>query len=269
MNSDLEPEKRSPQGHDAPDEVPEPVVIGMSDIIAALRAGWRDFLCAPAFGLFFAGFYVMGGLVMAAVSMAAGEEWWLIPFVVGFPLIAPFAAVGLYDVSRRIEEAEPLIWREILATVFAQKDRQVPSMAMVVLLLFMFWVFVAHTIFALFLGTSALTNITSSPDILMQGRGLAMLLTGGVIGAIFAAALFSFTVVGLPLILDREVDFITAIITSIRAVMLNPVILSIWGAMVAALLIVGMAPFFIGLLVVLPVLGHASWHIYRRLMPDE
>ena len=255
--------------HNAPDEMPEPAKIGFDAIGGSLRAGWRDFMRAPGYGLFFSAFYVLGGLVLTAVAAASGQEWWLMPFIVGFPLVAPFAAVGLYEVSRRLEAGEPLIWREVMGTVFAQKDRQLPSMAMVVLLMFMFWVFVAHTTFALFMGVSALTNVTSSPEMLLQGRGLIMLLVGTLIGAGFAAVLFSFTVVGLPLLLDREVDFITAIITSIKAVMLNPVVLAVWGLVIAAILLAGMLPLFLGLFIALPVLGHASWHMYRQLMPDD
>lgn len=240
----------------------------MRDISDALSAGWRDFRRAPAFGLLFSAFYVLGGMAIAAVALASGREWWLIPFVLGFPLIAPFAAVGLYEVSRRIEAEEPLDWPAVIGVVFAQKDRQVPSMAMVILLLFMFWVFVAHTIFALFMGVSALTNVTSSAEILLTGRGLLMLLIGTLIGGGFAAVLFAFTVVGLPVLLEREVDFITAIIASIRAVAANPVVMVAWAAIIAALLAVGMVPFFLGLFIALPVLGHASWHVYRRLMPD-
>lgn len=255
--------------HNAPDEMPEPAKIGFDAIGGSLRAGWRDFMRAPGYGLFFSAFYVLGGLVLTAVAAASGQEWWLMPFIVGFPLVAPFAAVGLYEVSRRLEAGEPLIWREVMGTVFAQKDRQLPSMAMVVLLMFMFWVFVAHTTFALFMGVSSLTNVTSSPEMLLQGRGLIMLLVGTLIGAGFAAVLFSFTVVGLPLLLDREVDFITAIITSIKAVMLNPVVLAVWGLVIAAILLAGMLPLFLGLFIALPVLGHASWHMYRQLMPDD
>ncbi|MCT4333545.1 DUF2189 domain-containing protein [Paracoccus sp. YLB-12] len=255
-------------GPDLPDELPAPVKIGMRDISDALSAGWRDFRRAPAFGLLFSAFYVLGGMAIAAVALASGREWWLIPFVLGFPLIAPFAAVGLYEVSRRIEAEEPLDWPAVIGVVFAQKDRQVPSMAMVILLLFMFWVFVAHTIFALFMGVSALTNVTSSAEILLTGRGLLMLLIGTLIGGGFAAVLFAFTVVGLPVLLEREVDFITAIIASIRAVAANPVVMVAWAAIIAALLAVGMVPFFLGLFIALPVLGHASWHVYRRLMPD-
>ncbi|KGJ04107.1 membrane protein [Paracoccus halophilus] len=248
--------------------MPLPETIGFDTIPQVLAAGWRDFRRAPAFGLLFAAFYVAGGLVLAAVALASGQEWWLMPFVVGFPLIAPFAATGLYEVSRRIETDRPLIWREILGIVMAQKDRQVPSMAMLILLMFMFWVFVAHTIFALFMGVSSLTNVTSSFELLFQGRGLTMLLVGSIVGAGFAMMLFSITVVGLPLIMDREVDLVSAMIASFQAVGRNLPVLLVWALIIAGLLFIGMLPLFLGLFVALPVLGHASWHMYRRLMPD-
>ncbi|SEH70857.1 DUF2189 domain-containing protein [Paracoccus alkenifer] len=256
--------------HDiAADRIPDPALVGLDVIGDSLRAGWRDFRRAPAFGLFFSLFYVLGGLVLAAVALAMGQEWWLIPFVVGFPLIAPFAAVGLYEVSRRIESGLPLDWRSVVGAVFAQKDRQVPSMAMVILLMFMFWVFVAHTIFAMFMGVQSLTNITSSPELLFQGRGLAMLAVGTAVGAGFAAVLFAMTVAGLPLLLDREVDFISAIIASVGAVVANPLVMVLWAALIAAIMFAGILPLFLGLFVALPVLGHASWHMYRHLLPDE
>lgn len=254
---------------DAPDQIPEPARIGLPDLAEAVSAGWRDFRRAPAFGLLFAAFYVAGGLVIATVAFASGREWWLIPFILGFPLIAPFAAVGLYEVSRRIEAEEPLDWRAVLGVVFAQKDRQIPSMAMVILLLFMFWVFVAHTVFALFMGVSALTNVTSSFGLLLEGRGLAMLIVGTLIGGGFAAVLFSFTVVGLPVLLDREVDFISAIIASVRAVAMNPSVMAIWAAIITGMLFLAIMPYFFGLFIALPVLGHSSWHVYRRLIPDS
>lgn len=252
-----------------PDEPLEPVIIDAGAIVRALMAGWRDFRRAPAFGLFFAAFYVAGGLVLATVAFLSGQDWWLMPFILGFPLLAPFAAVGLYEVSRRLELGQPMIWREILRTVIAQKDRQVPSMAMLIMLMFMFWVFVAHTVFALFMGLSALTNITSSPEVLFQGRGLVMLLIGSAVGAGFAAVLFSITVVGLPMILDREVDLVTAMITSVRAVMMNKGVMLVWALLIAGLLFLALLPLFLGLFVVLPVLGHASWHMYRELVPDD
>ncbi|MFV0303685.1 MAG: DUF2189 domain-containing protein [Paracoccus sp. (in: a-proteobacteria)] len=250
-----------------PDVLPEPSRIGATAIRTALADGWHDFRRAPAFGLLFSAFYVLGGLVLTAVALAVGQEWWLIPFIVGFPLIAPFAAVGLYEVSRRLEAGEPLNWPAVAGVVFAQKDRQIPSMAMVILLMFMFWVFVAHTTFALFMGLSALTNITTSPEVLFQGRGLVMLAVGSLIGAGFASVLFCVTVIGLPLLLDREVDFITAIITSFRAVFANPLPMLLWAIVIAGLLFLGILPAFLGLFIALPVLGHASWHLYRQVIP--
>lgn len=252
-----------------PDKLPEPGHISLKDLSRALTLGWRDFRRAPIFGLAFSAFYVLGGWALASVAFASGRDWWLIPFILGFPLIAPFAAVGLYEVSRRIEAGEPLETARILRVVFEQRNRQIPSMAMVILLLFMFWVFVAHTIFALFMGMSALTHITTSAEVLLQGRGLVMLVLGTAVGAGFAAVLFCFTVIGLPLLLDREVDFITAIITSCQAVAANPGVMAVWAGLIAIWLFVAILPAFLGLLIVLPVLGHASWHIYRRVMADD
>jgi uncharacterized membrane protein len=240
--------------------------IGTDAIGAALRGGLRDFRRAPQYGLFFSLIYVLGGWIIWSVYAASGQEWWLIPVIVGFPILAPFAAVGLYEVSRRLEAGERLDWRGVLGVVFSQKDRQVPSMAMVILLLFMFWVFVAHTIFALFMGLSAMTNVTSSLQILSEGNGPVMLLVGTLVGGGFAAVLFSVSVIGLPLILDREVDFITAMIHSVQAVLANIGPMIAWGVTIAALVFIGMAPMFLGLFIVLPVLGHASWHMYRRLV---
>ncbi len=248
------------------DALPDVRQVAVSDIKAVLAAGLADFLKAPAFGLFFSAIYVAGGIIIYLVYTAAGQEWWLIPVIVGFPILAPFAAVGLYEVSRRIEAGEPLVWREVLGVVFSQKDRQIPSMAMVILLMFMFWVFVAHTIFALFMGLSAMTNVTSSLALLLEGNGPIMLLVGSAIGAGFAAVLFSITVAGLPLLLDREVDFVSAMILSVKAVVTNIGAMIVWGIVIAVLLFLGMLSLFLGLFLVLPVLGHATWHMYRRLL---
>ena len=116
---------------------------------------------------------------------------------------------------------------------------------------------------------TAWPNVTSSPEILLQGRGLTMLVVGTLIGGGFAAVLFAITAAGLPLILDREVDFISAIIASFQAVLGNPGVMLVWAVLIAVILFLGIAPLFLGLFVALPVLGHASWHMYRRLFPDD
>lgn len=251
--------------HLPPSKIPEPSVISMTDLRDVLRAGLADFRRAPAFGLAFALVYVLGGLVLYAVFMASGQSWWFIPIAVGFPLLAPFAATGLYEVSRRLEHDMPLDWAGVLGCVLAQKDRQVPSMAMVIMLAFMFWVFVAHTIFALFFGLQPITSSTA--DMLLSASGLSMLAVGSAIGGAMAAILFALTVISLPLLLDKEVDFITAMITSVNAVTTNFPVLAAWAAIIAALLFAAMLPAFLGLFVVLPILGHASWHLYRRILP--
>lgn len=253
------------RAHLPPSEIPEPQAIGINDLRVILSAGLRDFMRAPLYGIAFSLVYVLGGLILYAVFLASGQSWWFIPIAVGFPLLAPFAATGLYEVSRRLEQGEPLSWSGVAGCVLAQKDRQIPSMAMVIMLAFMFWVFVAHTIFALFFGLQPITSSTSG--MLLSGPGLMMLLVGGTIGGVMAALLFALTVISLPLLLDREVDFITAMITSFGVVTKNFSTMVVWAGLIAALLFIGMLPMFLGLFVVLPVLGHATWHLYRRALP--
>lgn len=247
--------------------LPEPRALQPGALAGALRAGFRDFRTAPLFGLFFSAVYVAGGWLLWAAAQAVGREWWLIPVVLGFPLLGPFAAIGLYEVSRRIEAGQRLAWPEVLGVIFAQKDRQLPSMAAVILMLFLFWIFVAHTMFALFLGlTPAATTAGGGViDFLFQGNGPWLLSVGTLVGAGFAGVLFAMSVVGLPVLLDREVDFISAIILSFRACLMNVGPMFVWGLTITLVIALGMAPLFLGLFVALPVLGHASWHLYRAL----
>jgi len=250
-----------------PSEIPTVATITTADLRSVLIAGAADFRRAPLFGLFFSVFYVLGGITLVLAFRATGQSWWAIPFIVGFPLLAPFAAVGLYEVSRALDSFEKPSWGRVLGVVFAQRNRQIPSMAVVVLLLFMFWVFVGHSIFALFMGMSALTNITSSYDALLTSEGVTMLVVGTIIGGGFSMFLFCITVVSLPLLLDREVDFVTAMITSFACVLRNPVPMLIWAFLVGVILLIAMVPAFLGLIIAMPVLGHASWHLYRKLLP--
>jgi len=251
----------------APSPPPEIGAFRFADIGAVLAAGWRDFRRAPAFGLFFALPYVLGGMLIYLQLDVLERSYWIIPVGLGFPLLAPFLAVGLYEVSRRLESGEGLEWSEILGVIFRQKDRQIPSMAVVIIMIFMFWVFVAHLIFALFMGLVPMTNILVNwQDTILTQNGLTMLGIGTLVGAGLAFALFSLTVVSLPLLLDREIDFITAMICSVQLVMANLGPMLAWGAVIALLTFAGMAPFFFGLLLVLPVLGHATWHLYRRCL---
>ncbi len=254
--------------HDNLDPSPLPQIgrVTISEILASIAAGWRDFRAAPAFGLFFSGVYVLGGLGLLLVG--AGTVAWTLTVSLGFPLVAPFAAVGLYEVSRRIEAEEPLIWRDILGVVVREKDRQIPWMGAIILIYFLFWTFLAHMIFALFMGASALINVSSSVESFLTPRGMAMMATEMVVGSIVAFLLFSLTVVSLPLLLEREVDFVSAMLLSVQTVKQNFWPMLVWAAIIAISVILAMLPVFLGLFAVLPVLGHATWHLYRRALYD-
>ena len=241
-------------------------IVTAEDLRQSLAAGWADMRRAPQFGLFFAAVYVAGGWLLWWALTTAGQVWWTIPITLGFPLLGPFVAVGLYEVSRRIEAGDRLDWPGVLGVILRQKDRQIPSIAAVVVVFFLFWNFLAHMIFALFMGLQVMTNISSSFDAFLTPNGLAMLAVGSAVGAVFAAILYSMTVVALPMLLDREVDFVTAMLTSMAVVRASPLPMLGWGVLIAVLLFVGMVPGFLGLFVVLPLLGHASWHLYRRAM---
>ncbi len=251
-----------------PKASPLPLIgrVTVAEILASLVCGWRDFRAAPMFGLFFSGVYVLAGFIL--LMLGAGTVAWTLTVSLGFPLVAPFAAVGLYEVSRRLEAEVPLVWREILGVVLREKDRQLPWMGAIILIYFLFWAFLAHLIFALFMGPSALINVYSSVGSLMTPRGIAMLAAEFVVGGAVAFLLFSLTVVSLPLLLEREVDFVSAMLLSLRTVQENLWPMLLWAAIVAGLTLLAMLPAFLGLFLVLPVLGHATWHLYRRALYD-
>ncbi len=247
-----------------PPAVPEVNEVDVSDLRASLAAGWQDFRRAPLLGLAFSAVYVLGGWLILWAMTAKGQLWWTLPAGAGFPILGPFIACGFYEISRRLEAGEPLVARDIFGVIFRQKDRQIPAIAAVIVVYFLFWNFLAHMIFALFLGNATMTNVSSSLAVFLTPPGLMMLAFGTAVGAVFATLLFCLTVVSLPMLLDREVDFVTAMLTSFALVRENPRVLLSWGALIAVCLFLGMLPGFLGLFLVLPLFGHASWHLYRR-----
>ena len=239
----------------------------VSDLRAALAEGWSDFRACPVFGLFFSAIYVAAGMFLYYALLTRGEVAWLVPAAAGFPLLAPFVAVGLYEVSRRREAGLPMSWGAILGALRGRGDEQILSMGVIVFVAFGFWLMVAHGIFAIFLAESGIG--TESLELFRTGAGIMMLLVGGVVGALMALAFYSITVISLPMLVDREVDFLTAIIVSLATVRSNTLVLLVWAFLIAVLLFVAMLPLFLGLFVVLPVLGHATWHLYRRSVPQS
>jgi uncharacterized membrane protein len=235
----------------------------LADLVAVLRAGARDFARAPFFGLFFASAYVLGGL--ALTGLGAGPFTWTLAMCLGFPLAAPFLAVGLYEVSRRLEAGLPLAWPAVLGVVWAERDRQIPYAGVAILIYVLFWSFLAHMLFALFMGPTALLGPPTDPAVYMRGAGLAMALTQLVVGGALAFLLFALTVVSLPMLLEREVDVVTAMRRSLAITRANLGPMLAWAALIATATLLAMLPAFLGLLLVMPVLGHASWHLYRRV----
>jgi uncharacterized membrane protein len=234
----------------------------LADLGTALAAGWADFRACPAYGLFFGGVYVVAGLVLCQALLVRDATVWLIPLVAGFPLFAPFAAVGLYEVSRRREAGLPLSWGAVLGALRGRGDEQLILMGGIVFVGLSFWIIIAHAIFAIFVAASGLG--TESLALFATPAGQAMLVLGSAVGALIAYAFFAITLFSLPMLVDRDVDFITAILTSLRALRANRMMLRFWAVLISATLFVAMLPLFLGLLVALPVLGHATWHLYRR-----
>ncbi|CAN0598773.1 unnamed protein product [Ectocarpus sp. 12 AP-2014] len=241
------------------------------ELWASIKAGLWDFRKAPVFGLVFSAVYVVGGLILLGIG--AGTFLWTLAMACGFPLIAPFAAVGLYEVSRRIEAGEALNWRDVLGVVWNERRRQLPWAGVILALIFLFWSFFAHMTLALFLGVSRLSSGVGFAAFLQSTDGFLMLAVQVLVGAVTAFLTFGLTVVALPLMVDKEIDFVSAMLISLQTVAANKVVMAVWALLVAVALLVAMLPVFLGLLVVLPVLGHATWHLYRRAlyhpMPED
>ena len=245
--------------------VPGVVPIGFADIRESLMLGLADFAQAPRFGLFFGGIFAAIGMIIVLALTRWDMAWMIYPFAIGFPLIGPFAAAGLYEVSRRREKGMPLGWEPILSAVWAQRRRELSWMAFTMLFFFWIWMYQVRLLIALLLGRLSFSTLERFIDVVLTTpQGWLFLAVGHLVGAALALILFSITVISMPLLMDREYDFITAMITSVKVVIASPVAMLGWGVVVTLAVIAACIPFFLGLLVVLPVLGHATWHLYRR-----
>jgi uncharacterized membrane protein len=250
-----------------PPAMPVVRTISFDDVKAAFSAGVKDFMAAPLFGLFFGAFYSLGGLLMVLFIARLDMHYMIYPLAIGFPLVGPFIAVGLYEVSRGIQRGEVLTWKSVLAKVWEQKGRELSIMAFVTLFIMWVWMYQVRLLVAIFLSHKSFSTLPGfMHKVLNTTEGLEFLAVGHVVGAALYTVLFTVTVVSIPLLLDRDVDFVTAIITSVKAVVKNPVVMLGWALLVLAMTALALLPAFLGLLVVLPVLGHATWHLYQRLV---
>jgi uncharacterized membrane protein len=246
----------------------DPIVrrISIADVAEALVQGLRDFQAAPSYGLLFGAVYAAGGILIVLSVTALGMSYLAYPLAAGFALLGPFVAIGLYEVSRRRETGQPLSLQHIWHTMKSRSE--IGWMAFVTLFIFIVWMYQVRFLVALFLGLNA--SFSSLHQFIVQvlttNEGLLFLMVGNMVGGALSLILFSLTVVSFPLLLERDVDFVTAMITSVRAVATNPVPMIGWAAVIAVLLIFSALTFFLGLLLILPVVGHATWHLYRRVV---
>lgn len=250
-----------------PGALPDVRALSATELRECLSAGMSDFARAPVFGLFFGGIFAAGGVLIVGALAWWDVPWLIYPFAIGFPLIGPFAAAGLYDVSRRLEAGTPVDWPSVLSAVWAQRGRELSWMAFVMLFVFWIWMYQIRLLVALLLGRMSFASLERFLNVVLTtSEGWIFLAVGHVVGAAIALGLFSITLVSIPLLMDREADFVTAMITSIRAVAASPAVMLAWGVLVTLAVLAACVPFFLGLLVVLPVLGHTTWHIYRRVV---
>jgi uncharacterized membrane protein len=246
----------------------DPVVkqITTADVVEAVARGLRDFQAAPRYGLILGATCAAIGLAVVGTLFLAGLPYLAYPIVAGFALICPFLAAGLYEASRRMEAGEPLAWGAIWARVRSRSE--IRWMGFMTLFVLIVWMYQVRLLMALFLGYSGMSPTLQEffKIVLTTSEGVLFLAIGNVIGAVLATVLFSLSVISFPLVLDRDVDFVTAMITSLRAVAANPGPMLFWAAIIVVLLIVSLLPMFLGLLVTLPILGHGTWHLYRRVV---
>ena len=231
----------------------------------ALRAGWADFRAAPGFGILTGIGAVLAGWGLIGLTLWAGHTFWLILAVFGFPLIAPLCALGTYEVSRRIGMGQSARVGDVMTRLRAERGRQLPWLSMLMVVALLFWFFLGHMIFALFLGLKPMVNVTTSLDVFLSPDGQMMMALGSVMGGIFAYIFFAMCVFGLPLLLAREVDYMTAILASWGHVQAHAAPMLGWAAVIVVLVFLAMLPGLLGLIVVLPWLGHASWHVYAQM----
>lgn len=241
--------------------------IGFHDLTDALRLGWSDFAAKPSHLVFLVLIYPLAGIIFALWTSGNNALPMLFPLASGFVLLGPLAAVGLYEISRRRERGLELHWRDALAV---RQSPALPSIVLVgawLLALFVVWLLVARTLYIWLYGDVIPASLDSFLySISTTERGWGLIVAGNVIGACFALVALATTCVAFPLLLDRDVGAVAAIQTSVRAFAANPLQMIAWGIIVGLAMAVGSIPLFVGLAIVLPVLGHATWHLYRKVV---
>jgi len=238
-----------------------------SDVWQSLREGFADFQAYRSDVIFLCATYALVGLVLARLAFGTALLPLLFPLASGFAIIGPLAAVGLYEMSRMREKGAEVGWANVFDVLKAPAIAGIAALGMILIAVFLLWLAAAWIIFDNTLGPT----VPASPDaflrdVFLTPDGQTMIVVGMGVGFLFALLAMMLSVVSFPLLLDRDTGLDTAIKTSFRAVLANPGPMALWGFLVAAILLVGMAVVFVGLVVAVPVLGHATWHLYRKLV---
>lgn len=241
--------------------------IKQKDIIEALQKGFDDFLTFPSHLVLLALIYPIIGLLLVRLTFGYDVLPILFPIISGFALIGPLAAVGLYEISRRREQGSEVHWKHAFGAFTSHSIGSILALGLLQLVIYLAWLGAALAIYRMTFGNTIPVSIPGFIyDVLTTPAGWTLIVVGCGVGFLFAVAVLIVSVVSFPMLLDRDASAVEAVQTSVRAVMANPVNMSLWGLIVVSLLVIGMVPLFVGLAVVMPVLGHATWHLYRKVV---
>jgi uncharacterized membrane protein len=242
--------------------------IALADLKDVLASGLRDFGAYRTDVIFLCIIYPLAGLILASVAFGYDMLPMLFPLASGFALIGPIAAVGLYEMSRRREQGVEITWADAFGVVSAPAFGAILVLGLILLAIFLLWLAAAYAIWLLTLGPEPPASIGAfAQQVLTTGAGWTMIVVGVGVGFLFALLVLAISVVSFPLLLERDVGLRTAVATSVRAVLTNPGPMAAWGLIVAGGLVLGSIPVLLGLIIVMPVLGHATWHLYRKVVP--
>jgi uncharacterized membrane protein len=241
--------------------------IGAPELKEALRKGIDDFKEMPTHLAFLGLIYPLFGICLAALTFSKNGLPLLFPLVSGFALLGPLAAIGLYELSRRRELGLDTSWEHLFDVLRSPSLPSILALGFVLMVIFVVWLATAQALYEWLYGSIPPESyIGFLREVLTTSRGWTLIILGHLIGLVFAAVVFSIGVISFPLLLDRDCGAACAVQTSIKAVLVNPKTMAVWALIVAALLIVGSLPLLVGLAVVMPILGHASWHLYREVV---
>jgi uncharacterized membrane protein len=249
-----------------------PVVrhISPSDLYEALARGIDDFTAMPSHAVFLCVIYPLLGILLIAMTLGNSLLPLAFPIAAGFALVGPLAAIGLYELSRRREAGLDVSSSHAFDVLHSPSLGAIVALGVLLLAIFLVWLAVAEAIYVANFGYGAPASVSQFVDDIFHTRaGWNLIVVGTGIGFLFAVAVLTISAISFPLLLDRDVGAAVALATSIRVIAMNPVTMALWGLIVAALLVIGSIPFFLGLTIVMPVLGHATWHLYRRAVEPD